>query len=64
MHILLVCLGHICRSPLAEAILRDKARAAGPDWQVDNAGTDGSQPARRFTAADFQRFDKIFYEQN
>jgi protein-tyrosine phosphatase len=81
--ILMVCLGNICRSPLAEGILRDKARAAGLDWVVDSAGTNGyhtgeaphplsqkvarqhgidisGQRARRFTAADFQRFDKIY----
>ncbi|MET0637167.1 MAG: low molecular weight protein-tyrosine-phosphatase [Chitinophagaceae bacterium] len=39
MRILMVCLGNICRSPLAEGILRYKAGAAGLDWQVDSAGT-------------------------
>jgi protein-tyrosine phosphatase len=79
----MVCLGNICRSPLAEGILREKARAAGLDWEIDSAGTNGyhtgeaphplsvkvarlngidisTQRARRFTAADFQRFDKIY----
>jgi protein-tyrosine phosphatase len=37
----MVCLGNICRSPLAEAILQHKADAAGLDWQVDSAGTNG-----------------------
>lgn len=36
---LMVCLGNICRSPLAEGILQEKARAAGLDWTVDSAGT-------------------------
>jgi protein-tyrosine phosphatase len=81
--ILMVCLGNICRSPLAEGILREKARAAGLDWEIDSAGTNSyhtgeaphplslkvardngidisNQRARRFTAADFQRFDKIY----
>jgi protein-tyrosine phosphatase len=81
--ILMVCLGNICRSPLAEGILQEKARAAGLDWVVESAGTNGyhigeaphplslkvarqhgidigNQRARRFTAADFQRFDKIY----
>jgi protein-tyrosine phosphatase len=80
---LMVCLGNICRSPLAEGILQEKARAAGLGWTVDSAGTNGyhlgeaphhlsrkvalhhgidigDQRARRFTAADFQRFDKIY----
>lgn len=41
MKILIVCLGNICRSPLAEGILQDKAQKAGLHWQVDSAGTNG-----------------------
>jgi protein-tyrosine phosphatase len=41
MKILMVCLGNICRSPLAEGILKHKAKQAGLDWQVDSAGTNG-----------------------
>ena len=41
MKILMVCLGNICRSPLAEGILQKKATAAGLDWQIDSAGTNG-----------------------
>lgn len=37
----MVCLGNICRSPLAEGILQSKARKAGLNWQVDSAGTNG-----------------------
>jgi protein-tyrosine phosphatase len=40
MKILMVCLGNICRSPLAEGILQDKALKAGLDWRVESAGTD------------------------
>lgn len=80
---LMVCLGNICRSPLAEGILKDKAETAGLHWTIESAGTNGShigdpphrlsqkvalhngidisdQRARRFTAADFQHFDKIY----
>lgn len=39
MKILMVCLGNICRSPLAEGILQHKAKEAGLDWTVDSAGT-------------------------
>lgn len=35
----MVCLGNICRSPLAEGILRDKAEKEGLDISVDSAGT-------------------------
>jgi protein-tyrosine phosphatase len=37
--ILFVCLGNICRSPLAEAAFRDAAAKAGLDCEVDSAGT-------------------------
>jgi Protein-tyrosine-phosphatase len=41
MRILMVCLGNICRSPLAEGILKDKVEKAELDWFVDSAGTNG-----------------------
>jgi len=39
MKILFVCLGNICRSPLAEGILRYKANEDNLDITVDSAGT-------------------------
>lgn len=39
MKILMVCLGNICRSPLAEGILQQKAFDAGLTWNVESAGT-------------------------
>ena len=39
MKILMVCLGNICRSPLAEGIMQHKADKAGLNWTVDSAGT-------------------------
>lgn len=39
MKILMVCLGNICRSPLAEGIMQAKIDALNLDWQVDSAGT-------------------------
>jgi protein-tyrosine phosphatase len=41
MKILMVCLGNICRSPLAEGILQHKIATGGLDWIVDSAGTNG-----------------------
>ena len=35
----MVCLGNICRSPLAEGVLRNKIVKAGLHWEVDSAGT-------------------------
>jgi protein-tyrosine phosphatase len=83
MKILMVCLGNICRSPLAEGILQQKAFEAGLTWSVESAGTNSyhtgepphplsqkvarlngidisTQRARRFTAADFDNYDKIY----
>ena len=37
----MVCLGNICRSPLAEGILREKCNQAGLNWKVESAGTNG-----------------------
>ena len=39
MKILMVCLGNICRSPLAEGIMQQLAGEQGLCWQVDSAGT-------------------------
>ncbi len=39
MKILMVCLGNICRSPLAEGILQQKAIEAGLNWTIESAGT-------------------------
>lgn len=83
MKILMVCLGNICRSPLAEGILQQKALEAGLNWKVESAGTNGyhtgeaphplsikvarlngidisQQRSRKFTAADFEAYDKIY----
>jgi protein-tyrosine phosphatase len=37
--VLFVCLGNICRSPLAEAALRAEAERLGLEVEVDSAGT-------------------------
>jgi protein-tyrosine phosphatase len=39
MKFLMVCLGNICRSPLAEGILKHKIKQAGLNWTVESAGT-------------------------
>lgn len=47
----MVCLGNICRSPLAEGIVKKKAVSNELDWEVDSAGTSawhaGENPDRR-----------------
>ncbi|WP_294240054.1 low molecular weight protein-tyrosine-phosphatase [uncultured Chryseobacterium sp.] len=80
MNILMVCLGNICRSPLAEGIMKTKVPAG---FLIDSAGTismhEGKHPDKRaiqtaalhgidisrqrsrpITAADFEKFDKIY----
>ena len=57
MRILFVCLGNICRSPLAEGILRHKAHHRGIPLEVDSAGFesfhlgDGADPRSQRVAA-------------
>jgi len=50
----MVCLGNICRSPLAEGILRHLAESRGLNWEIDSAGTGnwhvGDPPDRRSVA--------------
>ncbi|MGB0218658.1 MAG: low molecular weight protein-tyrosine-phosphatase [Sinimarinibacterium flocculans] len=52
--VLFVCLGNICRSPLAEAAFRAEASRAGLEVEIDSAGTGdwhvGHAPDRRAQA--------------
>lgn len=52
--ILFVCMGNICRSPLAEGLARASFREAGLEVKVDSAGTHdyhiGAAPDRRARA--------------
>ena len=55
VRVLFVCLGNICRSPVAEGLFQDKVVAAGlaAEIEVDSAGTGnwhvGAPPDRRMT---------------
>jgi protein-tyrosine phosphatase len=61
MKILFVCMGNICRSPIAEGVLRRLAseRAPGLDLEIDSAGTHdyhvGEPPDARAIAAAARR---------
>jgi len=39
MKILAVCLGNICRSPLAEGLLRREVEQRGLEWEIASGGT-------------------------
>lgn len=41
MRILMVCLGNICRSPMARGVLEREIAIRGLPWVVDAAGTSG-----------------------
>lgn len=66
IRILFVCLGNICRSPMAEAVFREKVKQAGlaDKIEVDSAGTalwhDG-KPPHKGTRAKLDEHD-ISYE--
>lgn len=52
--VLMVCLGNICRSPLAEGILRSKTQQLNLEIHIDSAGTSnyhiGQPPDKRSIA--------------
>jgi protein-tyrosine phosphatase len=41
LKILMVCLGNICRSPMAHGLLQHKAEQLKLDWEIDSAGFSG-----------------------
>ena len=64
--ILMVCLGNICRSPLAEGIMKHKIAQNKLDWEVDSAGTGswhiGSSPDSRSVAVALSHNIDITYQ--
>jgi protein-tyrosine phosphatase len=59
MRVLMVCLGNICRSPMAQGVLEARAAAAGLQVTADSAGIsgwhDGSPPDPRAVSAAARR---------
>jgi len=78
MKILMVCLGNICRSPLAHGILQEVANKKNLKWEVESAGTGdwhiGNPPDHRsiaiakkygldISSQRAQQFNKDFFEE-
>lgn len=47
MKILMICLGNICRSPIAEGVMQKLIKEKGLDWYVQSAGTSGFHKGSR-----------------
>ncbi|MFG0254085.1 MAG: low molecular weight protein-tyrosine-phosphatase [Rhodopirellula sp. JB053] len=45
--VLFVCMGNICRSPAAEAVMKSVANSARQDIRVESAGTEGYHVGKR-----------------
>ena len=41
MKLLFVCIGNICRSPIAEGVMKKLCEVKGFKWEIDSAGTSG-----------------------
>lgn len=62
IRVLFVCLGNICRSPLAEAVMRDlvEKRGLSAEIKIDSAGTSSwhmGEPPHKGTQAKLQEFN-------
>lgn len=60
--VLMVCLGNICRSPTAEAILRQKAKELNLSIHVDSAGTAGWHAGERSDIRSIKHAESRGYE--
>lgn len=66
MKILCVCYGNICRSPMAEGILRRMLSEQNLDWQVDSAGISAEhtgEDMHRNTRKILERHSAAFHHQ-
>ncbi|MDB5284453.1 MAG: protein-tyrosine-phosphatase, partial [Bacteroidota bacterium] len=66
--VLMVCLGNICRSPMAHGLLQHKVQQLKLGWEVDSAGTsgyhEGQLPDPRATACMKQHGIDITYQRS
>jgi protein-tyrosine phosphatase len=76
IHVVFVCLGNICRSPMAEAVMRHKVRAAGleghivvdsvgtGDWHIGEPPHHGTREVLRRNAIDYEGYARQVAERD
>lgn len=68
MKVLAVCLGNICRSPIAHGLLQSKVDRYELDWEIDSAGTsgyhNGAQPHQDSMAISLQHSIDISHQRS
>lgn len=65
--VLFVCLGNICRSPMAEGLFKQAIAERQLPWQIDSAATSSADAgiswqnmvSRKITSEDFETYDWI-----
>ena len=60
--VLFVCMGNICRSPTAHAVMRAKANLAQINIEIDSAGTSGSHRAEAPDSRSVREGEKLGYD--
>ena len=67
-NILFICHGNICRSPMAEFVMKDLVKRAGlaPQFHIESAATSREEignpvypPARQLTNQDYDKYDLL-----
>ena len=63
IHIELVCLGNICRSPMAAAVLHNKSRElTGPKFLVSSSGTSGWHKGEGASPSSVKVWESVGYK--
>lgn len=60
--LLFVCLGNICRSPTAQAVMRHKAKLIGLNIEIDSAGTHASHRGEKPDTRSVREGTKLGYD--
>lgn len=60
--VMMVCTGNICRSPMAEVVLRDEARKAGVDVEVESSAISGWEVGNSIDTRAIRVLDEAGYD--